>query len=87
MDCPNKNVVSLMKRLQWHGTLLPPGEAAWVLCPVCRQDTFAAIVQGDDAGEPKLRGLVCLSETCEGDTVIDVTDGRFTDAEKRRPPT
>ncbi len=72
------NVVHLYKRMKKKKhNYLPPGISGVALCPycVCPDGLFEAIVVGDANGDLKLRGLICMSETCLGESVLDVRDG------------
>lgn len=62
---------------------LPPGMAGIALCPACECDDglFEAIVEGDKEGNMIMRGLICMSDICLGETVLDVQNGILTEVE------
>jgi hypothetical protein len=65
-----------------HSKTLPTNSAAWMLCPVCHCDgCFAPIIVGNEKREIEIRSLVCVSEICAGDTLLDVQNGILTQVE------
>lgn len=50
------------------------GEANFICCPKCKSETWA-IQCFSDGKAPFVNALVCISEHCDGNTVITVENG------------
>lgn len=51
-------------------------DAAFLICPVCEAQEFAIVVRFA-VNKPFVAHLVCVSEKCDGEQVIDVINGEL----------
>lgn len=53
------------------------GEPVFLLCPVCKDEDapLYPIVQREKSGKTHIIHLMCASDECKGDTIIDVMHG------------
>lgn len=54
-----------------------PKEAEWLKCPKCRsdQEMFDVIVQRTAKGKIQVKSLICMSDICAGETILNVENG------------
>ncbi len=80
MTDENGKVIDLRKKQEER--LQRSGELFFVLCPQCQDEHFgfAPVCVTGPGGKPVIVSLMCLSEKCQGETVIDVLGGVMSDA-------